>query len=141
MEFVVGGDNSAFHIKEYTIRNKRVSFDETDENIVAPHFQAIVMDHRKKRDLPALFRLRYEDKAGNFVGLDKEMLFGIDDSEEIFVDFAIDVPESAHRVVLTIMERRPESFTERHELAIGIGLVLLASALVVLAAKGRFGWS
>lgn len=140
MEILVGGDNSKFHVKEHTIRKKRVSYEEPDEAITTPHFQAVVTDRRKNKDKPILCRLRYEDERGNFLGLENEMFFDVDDSDEMYVDIPIDVPDSAARAIVVVLERRPDSFMERHELLIASVVVVFLSALVVLAAKGLFGW-
>ena len=139
MEIIVGGDISKFNVKEHTIREKRVTCDGADE-IHALHFQAVVIDRRKNKDKPILCRLRYEDEAGNFLGLEHEMFFDVDDSDEMYVDMPIDVPESTAKVIVGVLERRPESFTDRHEFLIGFGIVALLSALLVFAAKGIFGW-
>ena len=140
MEIVIGGDNSKFEVKEHTIRDKRLSFEEVDEPLRIPHFQAVIVDKRKNKEMPILCRLRYENKSGHFLGLESEMFFDVDDSEEMYVDIPIDVPASTARAIVIVLERRPESFIDRHEFLFGAGLVVAFAVLVALAAKGLFGW-
>jgi hypothetical protein len=140
LEIVIGGETSKFHVKDFAIREKRVSYEDLAVATPTPHFQAIVADRRKKKDKPMLCRLRFEDDRGNFLGLEQDMYFDVDGSEETYVNIAIDIPDSASKVVVTMLEREGAAFSERNDFLIGGAAVLAISFLLVFAAKGFFGW-
>lgn len=137
MEIVVEEEAGKFKIKEYVIRKKHHG-DFEDE--VLAHFEAVVADSRKDKDKPVHCFLRYLNGQGDFVGLDEQEYYWSRGLDEMFVQVAIDLPAETARVEVRIMEARPMCFVDRYEGWLVAGGFVVFMALVVLAAKGLFGW-
>ena len=137
MKITVKGHEGSFDVKEYTIRDKH----DSEDGEVLTHFEAIVLDTRKSRETTLVCHIRYEDEEGRFLGLDEQSFYTIDDLSERYLEVPIHIPAGTAHLTASFKETKHSSFVDRHEGLLISGILVVITAIIVLAAKGLFGWS
>lgn len=137
MKITVKDHEGSFKVNEHAIRDKH----DSDDGEVLTHFEAIVQDMRKSRETTLVCHIKYEDEEGRFLGLDEQTFYTIDDLSERFIEVPIHIPNDTAQLTASFKEAKHSSFVDRHEGLLISGILVVITAVIVLAAKGLFGWS
>ena len=140
MEIEFIKNDNFLDVKEFIIRKIKRYCDECEKEYSSDHFQALVTDRRKKKDATLSCRIRYENKNGEFVGVDEDTIYGVGNTTEIVVSMPVTVPETAVKAKVDIEERSYPGYSEYSDYILGAGIIALLVALIGFAAKGIFNW-
>jgi len=105
MEIEVIRNDNFLEIKESTIRKINQYCAECEKEYKADHFQALVSDRRKKKNNSFSCRIIYENKDEKFLGVDEDIIYGNDNTNEIVISMPITVPETAVKAKVDINEK------------------------------------
>ena len=136
MEVVFESTDEKLALRDHTIRSLSTYCDECEKHFSSTHFQAVVKDLRKKKGNSITCRLLYENKDGEFLGVDENSEYGSTNTNESVISMPISIPETSAKVRVSLYEKKYPGIPEYTDYIIGIAVI----ALIIFAVKGLFNW-